>query len=199
MFTPAEFVDNYANIGAGKAKAPALKLFLLAVLAGFYIAMGGIYCGQLNMSGGDLAVTTIKIAATKCGLSFGSAFVMGILCNILVCAGVVCSLCGKDLPGRAIGAFVPVCFFILGGFEHCVANMYYIPAGILANSVPKYAEMAAAAGIDTSALTWGNFVVNNLVPVTLGNIAGGMLFVGLPLYLIHSAKIREEEAQMKAA
>ena len=254
MFTPAEFVDNYANIGAGKAKAPALKLFLLAVLAGFYIAMGGavtnvashavanvslaklinslifpfglimdiitgaelftgnclitisvlekkatiagmarnlvlvylgnfvggllvamggIYCGQLDMSGGRLAVTTIKIAATKCGLAFGPAFVMGILCNILVCAGVVCSLCGKDLPGRAIGAFVPVCFFILGSFEHCVANMYYIPAGLLANAVPKYAELAAAAGIDTSALTWGNFFITNLVPVTLGNIVGG--------------------------
>ena len=265
MLSPAEFVDSYAGIGAGKAKASAMKLFLLAILAGFYIAMGGavtnvashavanvsaakiingllfpfglimviltgaelftgncliaisvlekkatlagmarnlvivylgnfvggllvsagmVYCGQLNLSGGYLAAVTIRTAAAKCGLSFGPAFAMGIFCNVLVCAGVVCSLCGKDIIGRAVGAYVPVAFFVIGGFEHCVANMYYIPAGILANSAPKYAELAAAAGIDTSALTWGNFLVNNLVPVTLGNIVGGVA-LGALLWAAH--------------
>lgn len=255
MFSPAEFVDNYANIGAGKAKAPAVKLLLLGFLAGLYIALGGAvtntaahavanvsaariicgllfpfglimviltgaelftgnclipisvlekkatvggmvrnlvlvylgnfagalalaaacaFCGQLDYSAGGLAVFTVKLAAAKCALPFGSALVLGILCNVLVCAGVVCSLCAKDVAGRAVGAFVPVAVFVICGFEHCVANMYYIPAGLFAMSVPKYAALVQAAGLDVSALTWGNFLVGNLLPVTLGNIIGGM-------------------------
>lgn len=260
MLSPAEFVESYAGIGAGKAKTPLLKLFLLAILAGFLIAMGGVttntashaianvsaakivngllfpfglimviltgaelftgnclitisllegrataagmlrnlavvyagnfvgslllamacvYSGQLELSGGGLAVATIKTAAAKCALPFGRALVLGILCNVLVCAAVMCSLCAKDVVGRAVGAFVPICFFVVCGFEHCVANMYYIPAGLLANGVPRYAELAAAAGVDASGLTWGAFLLNNLVPVTLGNILGGCAFAAL--------------------
>ncbi len=99
--------------------------------------------------------------------------VLGVLCNILVCAGVMCSLCAKDVSGRAVGAFVPVCVFVLCGFEHCVANMYYVPAGIFAISVPRYARLTLEAGVDVSALTWGSFLLHNLLPVTLGNILGG--------------------------
>ena len=89
------------------------------------LAAAIVYCGQLDLSGGALAVHTIRTAAAKCAIPFGKAVVLGILCNVLVCAGVMCSLCGKGLAGRAIGAFVPVSFFVIGGFEHCVANMYY--------------------------------------------------------------------------
>lgn len=260
MLSPGEFVDSYTAIGASKAKAPLYKLFLLAILAGFLIGMGGAvtntashaienvsaakiicgllfpfglimvvltgaelftgnclitisvlakrtslggmlrnlcivyagnfvgaaalsaacaYSGQMNLSGGSLAVTTIKIAAAKCSLTVGSAVVLGALCNILVCTGVMCALCAKSVAGKAVGAFVPVSFFVFCGFEHCVANMYYIPAGLFALSVPKYAELAEAAGLNIAALTWSGFLLHNLLPVTLGNVLGGCGFAAL--------------------
>ena len=112
---------------------------------------------------------------------------MGILCNVLVCTAVVCALCAKDVAGRAAGAFVPVAAFVICGFEHCVANMYYVPAGLFALSVPRYAQLAQAAGVDVSALTWGNFLLGNLVPVTLGNLIGGMALAAL-LWAAHGKK-----------
>ena len=125
-----------------------------------------------------LGVYAIRTAANKCALPFGRAVVLGILCNILVCAGVMCSLCAKSLPGRAIGAFVPVSFFVIGGFEHCVANMYYIPAGLLAAGLPDCAHLAREAGLDLSALSLMGFF-RNMIPVTIGNIIGGCGFGAL--------------------
>ncbi len=95
------------------------------------------YSGQLDMSSGALAVFTIKLAAAKCSLRFGKAVILGIMCNILVCTSVACALCAKSLPGRAIGAHLPTCFFVICGFEHCIANMYYIPAGLMALQCPN--------------------------------------------------------------
>lgn len=128
---------------------------------------------RFDAGGGLLAVSTIKTAAAKCSLSFSNAFILGIFCNALVCLGVVCGVTAKSAAGKAVGAYLPVCIFVICGFEHSVANMYYIPAGLFANSIPAYAQTAAKAGVDISALTWLNFAVKNLVPVTLGNIVGG--------------------------
>jgi formate/nitrite transporter len=159
--------------------------------------------GQFHYSGDLMGAFTIKVALGKLNLSFGSAFLSGILCNIFVCIAVLMAAAAKDIAGKVLAIFFPILAFVVSGFEHCVANMYYIPAAIFAAADPAYAQAAQTAYGYTAAqlesLNWGSFLVNNLVPVTLGNIAGGMLFVGLPLYLIHSAKIREEEAQMKAA
>ncbi|MBO7682016.1 MAG: formate/nitrite transporter family protein, partial [Clostridia bacterium] len=115
----------------------------------------------------------------KCALTFGNAFVLGILCNVLVCIAVAMSLMSKNTIGRAIGAYLPIAFFVICGFEHSVANMYYVTAGLLAKNLPAYAEAAAAAGLDIEALTWGNFFLHNLLPVTLGNIIGGCSFASL--------------------
>ena len=139
----------------------------MLLLGAVMLASAIVYCGQLDLSGGALAVHTIRTAAAKCAIPFGKAVVLGILCNVLVCAGVMCSLCGKGLAGRAIGAFVPVSFFVIGGFEHCVANMYYIPAGLMA------AHMQGAEGLSLSGM------LGNLVPVTIGNIIGGCGFGAL--------------------
>ncbi len=153
-------------------------VYLGNLVGAVLLAAAIVYCGQLDLSGGALAVHTIRTAAAKCAIPFGKAVVMGILCNVLVCAGVMCSLCGKSLPGRAIGAFVPVSFFVIGGFEHCVANMYYIPAGLLAARVPEYARLAQEAGVNLSLLNLGGFFTN-LIPVTIGNIIGGCGFGAL--------------------
>lgn len=108
-----------------------------------------------------------------CSLQFGPGVVLGILCNIMVCLGVLCSLTAKDTSGRILGAYIPVTFFIIGGFEHCIANMYYIPAGIFAMANPQYADLAAEAGLNTDIISWGNIALSNLIPVTIGNIIGG--------------------------
>ena len=131
-----------------------------------------------TFSNGALALCVMRTAGNKCAIPFGRAVILGILCNILVCAGVMCSLCGKSLAGRAIGAFVPVSFFVIGGFEHCVANMYYIPAGILAAGLPGAAQLALEGGVELSSLNLAGFL-SNLIPVTIGNIAGGCGFGAL--------------------
>ena len=110
---------------------------------------------------------------------------------------VLMAASAKDISGKVWAIFFPIMAFVISGYEHCVANMYYIPAGIFAAANETYVQVAQEAYGYTAAqlecLTWGNFLVNNLVPVTLGNMAGGMLFLGLPLYLIHGEKIRAEE------
>jgi formate/nitrite transporter len=140
---------------------------------GLLVAASCAFFGQMDLSGGGLAVYTINLAAAKCALPFGTALVFGVLCNALVCLGVLCSLSAKDTAGRILGAYIPVALFVICGFEHSVANMFFVPAGLFANAVPEYSAAAALAGVDTSALTWGAFLLNNLLPVTIGNIVGG--------------------------
>lgn len=145
------------------------------------------FFGQLNIGGGALAVYTVKVAAAKCALPWANAFVLGIFCNVLVCVGVYLDNTAHDTAGKIFGAFFPVFGFVIAGFEHCIANMYYIPAGIFATMVPAYADLVLQAGIDTAALGLGAFVLGNLVPVTLGNILGGAL-VGVVMYAAHGTR-----------
>lgn len=143
------------------------------------LAAGCVYFGQMDYSAGGLAVFAIKLAAAKSALPFGSALVLGFFCNVLVCAAVMMALCAKDAAGRAVGAYVPIAVFVLCGFEHCVANMFYIPAGLFALTVPRYAALAAQAGVDAAALTWAGFLLRNLLPVTVGNLLGGFAFAAV--------------------
>jgi formate/nitrite transporter len=133
------------------------------------------FFGQMELSGGELALYTMRIAAAKNSLPFVNALVLGVLCNVLVCVAVLCSLTARDTPGRIMGAYLPVAFFVLCGFEHSVANFYAIPAGIFAAMVPRYADLAQAAGVNLEALTVWNLIVKNQVPVLLGNVIGGAL------------------------
>lgn len=148
------------------------------------LAAGCAFYGQMNYSGGELGLFTMKLAAAKCTISFPSGIVLGFFCNVLVCMGVICSTSAKDTVGRILGAYIPVSFFVVCGFEHSVANMYYIPAGLFAARVPQYAHLAAATGLDVSSLTWGNFLLGNLLPVTIGNILGGIA-VGMVMWYCH--------------
>ncbi|MDE6454944.1 MAG: formate/nitrite transporter family protein [Dysosmobacter sp.] len=148
-------------------------VYLGNFLGAFLVAAGCVFFGQLGCSGGELAVYVIRLAAGKCALPFLSGFGLGIFCNVLVCLGVLLALSAQDGAGRLMGAFLPVCCFVLCGFEHCVANMYYVSAGLLALQKPQYLQLAQAAGADLGSLTLGNFLLGNLLPVTLGNILGG--------------------------
>ena len=264
MFSPAEVAKNVIGIGKGKANNTVGKLFLLAILAGMFIALAAVgantasstienasagkligacifpvglgmvllagselftgnsliivsvlekeatvgnmlknwvtvyignfvgsmiiailinVSGQLGLFGGAVAVTTIKVATAKASLSFGKAIALGILCNFLVCIAVWISFAAKTVACKMIGLYMPIMLFVLAGFEHSVANMYYVPAGLLA--LGTHGAAAADAGVNIANLTWGNFFINNLIPVTIGNLIGGVILVGCMYWAIY--------------
>ena len=138
--------------------------------------------GQLDFSSGMLGAFTLKTAVYKVNLSFVKAFSLGILCNWLVCMGVWMAANAKDAAGKILGIFFPIWLFIASGFEHSIANMYYIPMGLMIKNNPVYIQGALDLGMNVAALdhlTWLNFLTANLIPVTLGNIVGGAVFVGM--------------------
>ncbi len=126
--------------------------------------------------GGRVAEHAIGIAAAKCELPFGVALVRGILCNWLVCLAVFMAAAARDITGKILACYVPIMAFVASGFEHSVANMYFIPVGIL---------LKGELGLQIPALTWGNFFVSNLIPVTLGNILGGVVFVAGAYWFVY--------------
>ncbi len=150
--------------------------------------------GNLDYSSGLLGAYTIKVAVGKVSITPLKGITSGILCNILVCIAVLMAAAASDIAGKVWAIFFPILAFVVGGFEHCVANMYYIPAGILAATNPDYVAKAQEAyGITAEQLS--NLTVlgslHNFIPVTIGNIIGGMVFVGLPCYFIQKAKTKK--------
>jgi len=129
----------------------------------------------------------LKIASAKVSLTFVQALFRGIGCNWLVCLAVWMALASREIAGRIFAIFFPIMAFVALGFEHCVANMYFIPMGLFL----KGTQAAAASGIDLTNLTVGTFIVNNLIPVTIGNIIGGAFFVG---FLYWSVYVRTDKS-----
>ncbi len=179
-----------------KGKTPVaamLKNWLFVYLGNFlgsvFIAYLIVLSGQLGVSANLLGATTIKIAAYKVGLSFSKALILGLLCNWLVCLAVWMAYGAKDIAGKILAIFFPIWLFITSGFEHSVANMYYIPAGIFAKANANYVAAAGEVGVTAEKLAhlnWSTFVINNLVPVTLGNIIGGALFVAGVYWFVYA-------------
>lgn len=160
--------------------------FFGATLSALLVSMSG----QLNYSAGMLGAYTIKVAMGKVNISFTQGVVSGILCNILVCAAVLMAMCAKDITGKLVAVFFTIMLFVTAGFEHCVANMYYITAGILAKNVPEYANLAMQNYGYTleqlNDLNFTSYVLSNLLPVTVGNILGGIVFVGVPMVCLNT-------------
>ena len=171
-----------------------LVLVYLSNLVGSVIIAALVYfSGQLDMSAGLLGAFMIKVAYGKAALPFSRALFSGILCNILVCAAVLMAGAAKDIAGKVFAILFPIMAFVIGGYEHCVANMYYIPAGLMALSNDTYKQAAMNAygytEAQLAALSLKGFFINNLIPVTIGNIIGGMIFVSIPLYLLHKKAV----------
>jgi formate/nitrite transporter len=188
------FTGNTLMIGAAFRKkisvGSMLRNWVIVYLFNF---VGSIFMawlinasGQLHGGADLLGAVTIKIAAGKTGLEFSQAFILGILCNWLVCLAVWISYGADTLAGKILGIFFPISLFITSGFEHSVANMYYIPAGIFAKANPAFLGVALEHGVTQGAidaLNWQNFFIGNLIPVTLGNIVGGSFLV-MTAYLL---------------
>ena len=264
MFTPAEVAKNCVGIGVAKSKLSSGRMFLLAILAGAFIAIAGlanttapatitspsvaklvgacifpaglamvlvagselftgnslmlvallrkkitlgamlrnwgiVYLGNLvgsvlvaamavyghtaSLFGNGLAQSMVNIAQSKATMSVTDAVIRGIMCNFLVCIAVWMSFAAKTVGGKLAASFWPIMLFVLCGFEHCVANMYYLPAGLFAQL--EY-------GLSAEGLTVLNALVNNLIPVSIGNVIGGAGGVAAMYYGIYLRGTPEE-------
>lgn len=267
---PAEMAEKAAAIAEKKAKTSAVRLFLLAILAGMYIAFGAVfsvlsttgmagvwpygftriiagltfclglvlvmisgaelftgnnlmviawlnkritlgamlrnwgivYAGNFigsiliaalvlasriyTASNGELGKLMLSGADHKLHYSFLTALTLGILCNVLVCLAVWMTYSAPSTGGKILAILFPITAFIAAGFEHSVANMYIVPVAILLKGFD--ASFVSTLQIETSALTWTNFFVQNLLPVTLGNILGGAGLIGTFYAIVYPVK-----------
>lgn len=142
-----------------------------------------VAAGQLDLAGGAVGTTATAIAASKLGHTFHSAVRLGILCNVLVCLAVWLSFSARTSVDRVVVVVPPVAAFVAGGFEHCVANMYFVPLVLMARS--GLGPTGAADPERLADLSWSSFLVSNLLPVTIGNLIGGALFVGAVYWFVY--------------
>jgi formate transporter len=266
-YNPAEMAERAVSIGEQKAGLKAGPMFLLACLAGAYIAMGAIfattvaagtattwpfgvtralmglvfcvglvlvvvggaelftgntlmtiaclekritsgvllrnwvivYIGNLigsmvvavlttlgktyTFGGGSLGVTALTIANVKVNLGFWQAVALGILCNFLVCLAIWMTFSARTVGDRILAVIFPISAFVAAGFEHSVANMYFIPAGLFIKLFDP--AFTAGSGLDLANLTWYGFFINNLLPVTIGNLIGGAVLVGMLYWAVY--------------
>jgi formate/nitrite transporter len=133
--------------------------------------------GLWTVGSGLMGAQAVTIASGKVNLTIVQAVSRGILCNWLVCLAVWLAAAAKDISGKILAIIFPIIAFVASGFEHSVANMYFIPMGIVLKTQDVVLN-ALPAGMDLSGLTWMRFIVS-LIPVTLGNIIGGAFFVGV--------------------
>ena len=264
---PPEMAVRAEAAGEAKAALPALTMFLLAVLAGAFIAMGAAFATTVTAGTGDVAYGVVRliaglsfslglilvvvggaelftgnalmimawasrrvstgrlirnwtivylgnmvgasaavllviwskqytfgkgavglqaltIGATKTDLGFGQAIALGILCNALVCIAVWLCFSARTTADRILAIIPPITAFVACGFEHSVANMYFIPVALLIKR--DHAWVSSMSGVpDLHSLTWHAYLVDNLLPVTIGNVIGGTVLVGAVYWLVY--------------
>lgn len=157
-----------------------LKNWLFVFIGNFIgataVALMVVYGHVPDLFGGRLAQSVVNSALHRVNLSFMDSFIRGILCNVLVCIAIWAAFAAKTVSGKLLMSFWPVMTFVLCGFEHSIADIYFCMAGIFA---------AGEYGIAAEGLTVGSFLLKNLLPVTLGNIVGGAGIVGAGYWLMY--------------
>ena len=144
--------------------------------------------GLLHTNADKLGGYAIKVASNKANLTFIQAFCSGILANFVVCLAVWGAYATKDMVGKIAIIFFPIMVFVIGGFEHCVANMYYFSIGMMAKTNELFLETSNLTPDKIAALNLHNIIFNNLIASTLGNIVGGSIFVGLAYWAVYKRK-----------
>jgi len=165
---------------SGKVTGRALMRNWVIVYAGNFVGSFGtallvLWSKQYTFGGGAVGETALKIATGKAGLDFFQAMALGVLCNALVCLAVWLTFSARSTVDKIAAIIFPITAFVAAGFEHSVANMYFVPYGLLIKGFDP--AFVADTGLELANLTWGNFLVNNLLPVTIGNIIGGAVLV----------------------
>jgi formate/nitrite transporter len=143
--------------------------------------------GQYGFAGGQVGVNALNTAQAKCSLGFVQAVALGVMCNALVCLAVWLCYSARSVQDKIMSIIFPITAFVACGFEHCVANMYFIPIGLMVKdwAAPEFWALAGRTAADYPALTWPAFFWVNLLPVTIGNIIGGTVLVGLAYWSIY--------------
>jgi formate transporter len=153
---------------------------------GAFATAFGIYVAhQWTFDSYKVGATALNIANTKVGLDFVSAFALGIFCNALVCLAVWLCYSARSTTDKILAIIPPITAFVAAGFEHSVANMYFIPIGLLVRNEPQVLTAAGKTAEQLANLTWGGFLLNNLLPVTLGNIVGGGIMVAAVYWFVY--------------
>ena len=165
-----------------------LTVYLGNFIGAIFLCVLVCYGHILDLYEKKLAEVAVNLAYKKVNMSFGDAFVKGILCNTLVCLSVWTSLGSKELSGKILALWPPIFLFVSCGMEHSIANMYFIPVGLMAKE--EY-------NVDKNGLNWGMFFYKNLLPVTLGNICGGGIIVGIGYWFIYLKNDNSEEKENK--
>jgi formate transporter len=154
---------------------------------GSLVTVGLVFASKQYLSAnGGVGATALSIANGKVGFGFVQAIALGILCNILVCLAVWLTFSARSTVDKIAAIIFPITAFVAAGFEHSVANMYFVPIGLAIKDFDPV--FAASTGLDLSGLTWGVFLLHNLLPVTIGNIIGGSVFVAAIYWMIFLRK-----------
>ncbi|MEP2937493.1 MAG: formate transporter FocA [Gilvibacter sp.] len=151
------------------------------------VALLMLYSLQYTSGTGSIGAKALSIAEAKCSLGFVQAIVLGIFCNVLVCLAVWLCYSAKTTGGKILAIVFPITAFVAAGFEHSIANMYFIPKALLIKSSANdqfWASINATPEMYQN-LTWSNFLVDNLIPVTIGNIIGGAVLVGFVYWFVY--------------
>jgi formate transporter FocA len=176
--TTKQLLGNWAIVYAGNlvgSIATALLLFL---------------SGQYTFGSGAVGLNILNIASAKTSLDFVQAIVLGIMCNGLVCLAVWLTYSARTTTDKILAIVFPISAFVAAGFEHSVANMYFIPIGLFVKggAPAEFWSQIGKTAADYGNLTWQAFLINNLLPVTIGNIIGGTVLVGVIYWRIYSPR-----------
>lgn len=146
--------------------------------------------GQYAFGGGAVGLAALSIGDSKCALAFVPAMALGVLCNVLVCLAVWLCYSARSTADKILAILFPISAFVAVGFEHSIANMYLIPVALLikAGATDGFWTAIGKSASDFPNLTWGNFLLGNLLPVTLGNVIGGALLIGGAYWFVHLRK-----------
>lgn len=172
------------------------RVSTLALLRNWSLVFAGNFVGafatavlvwlaqQYTFGGGSVGVTALSIASAKTQFGFGQAIALGVLCNALVCLAVWLSYGAHTTTDKIMAVVPPITAFVAMGFEHSVANMYFFSFGLLVKRDDAF--LAGASDVPhLDSLDWQAFLLDNLLPVTIGNVIGGGLLVGIVYWFVY--------------
>jgi formate/nitrite transporter len=183
------------------SSAALLRNWLVVYLGNFIGSIGTallvFWAKQYTAGSGSVGEVALKIAVSKVNLAFPQAVALGILCNGLVCLAVWLTYSARSTTDKILAILFPITAFVAAGFEHSVANMYFIPYGLFIKAFDP--AFASAHQIDLTSLSWGSFFLKNLLPVTIGNIIGGAGLVAVVYWFIYLNKAKTSQEVNVAA
>lgn len=190
------------QVGFGKLMRNWAIVYLGNLVGSLAVAALVYFAWQWKAADMAVGVTAFNVAGCKLSLPFFTAFCSGIMCNVLVCLAVWLCYGARTTTDKILSIVFPVTAFVALGFEHSIANMYFIPYGMILAQTSEFVRNPAVVGAlksDAAIFTTSNFLLKNLLPVTLGNIVGGGILVGVVYWIIYLRGDRKASIQSDAA